>query len=224
MPRTSDHDARRAQIRAAIRDVALESGLPAVTVARVAAAAKISVGLVQHYFPTKEAMLVDAFVEVRREVEERIDAARVKAERKHHRIEQILTVGLSELLPLDARRRRESYLVLAYSGLALHQDEMRTAERQSDAHLRARLSEAVTNGKECGEVAEDVDADQVAWELLASVHGLAHQLYREDSPTARRRTRTAVAAEVGAVFNGPCNRALSEPSARRGPRQPRQRS
>lgn len=208
MPRTADHAARHAQVRAGIRAVALESGLPSVTVSRVASEAGMSVGLVQHYFPTKEAMLVDAFEGVRREAEARIDAARVKAERKHHRIEQILAAGLSELLPLDTRRRSEAYLVSAFSGLALHNDGMREAERRSDAHLRARLSEGVTNGKECGEVALDADPDQLAWELLASVHGLAHQLLAVDTPLARRRTRSAIAAAVGAIFSGPCNRAV----------------
>lgn len=208
MPRTADHDARRAQIRAGIREVALESGLPSVTVSRVAAAAKISVGLVQHYFPTKEAMLVDAFVQVRREVEERIDAAAMRAEKKHQRIEQILPAGLLDLLPLDARRRREVYLVLAYSGLALHHAEMKAAENESDQHLRSRIGGGLRNGKECGEVADDVDTDQVAWELLALVQGLARQLYQDDSPAARRRARSAVTERVSAVCSGPCNRAL----------------
>ncbi|AKU16323.1 TetR/AcrR family transcriptional regulator [Luteipulveratus mongoliensis] len=214
MARTADHGARRQQIRDAIRVVALESGLPAVTVARVAAAAGMSVGLVQHYFPSKEAMLVDAFTEVRREVIERIDVVRVRAEKRYQRIEQILVAALSEMLPLDARRRSEVYLVLAFAGMALHHEGMRRAERDNDRELRRRISEAVTNGKECGEVATETDAEQTAWTMLAAVQGLTWHLYDDDTSAARKRTRGSVEQMVHAVFVGPCARADEARAAR----------
>ena len=59
MPRTADHDSRRAQITTGVRELALTSGLGSVTIAGTAKAAGISVGLVQHYYDSKESLLAD---------------------------------------------------------------------------------------------------------------------------------------------------------------------
>lgn len=206
MARTADHEARRAQLRAGARQVALDRGLPAVTVARVAEAAGISVGLVQHYFPSKESLLADVFIDLRTTLEHRVDAATARAERRHERIEQILTAALEQCLPLDARRRGEVYLALAYAGMALEHPDLRHAQTASDDHLRRRIADAVTNGKACGEVGQDSDPEQVAWDLFALVTGLAAQAHHVDSPAARRRARAALAAAVGRTFDGPCSR------------------
>lgn len=206
MARTADHEARRAQLRAGARQVALDRGLPDVTVARVAEAAGISVGLVQHYFSSKESLLADVFTDLRTTLEQRVDAATARAERRHERIEQILTAALEQCLPLDAQRRREVYLALAYAGMALEHPGLRQTQTASDDHLRRRISEAVTNGKACGEVEQGADPEQIAWDLFALVTGLAAQAHHVDSPTARRRARAALATAVGRVFNGSCSR------------------
>lgn len=75
MPKRVDHDARRGEIaRAALRLCARE-GLASVTIGRVAAEAAISKGLVQHYFPTKEALLQLAATMQRRDIESAVAAA-----------------------------------------------------------------------------------------------------------------------------------------------------
>ena len=58
MPRHADHDARRRQLADAALHVALDQGLDRVSVPRIAAQAGVSVGLVQHYFPAKAALVV----------------------------------------------------------------------------------------------------------------------------------------------------------------------
>src|SRR5688572_9761853 len=72
MPRTADHDARRRQVADAVERLVADEGLDAVTVARTAAAAGISVGLVQHYFPAKDDMLLHTFTAVRQRIEQRV--------------------------------------------------------------------------------------------------------------------------------------------------------
>lgn len=207
--RTADHEARRTQLRAGARQVALDRGLPAVTVARVAEAAGVSVGLVQHYFPSKERLLADVFTDLRTTLEHRVDAATARAERRHERIEQILTAALEQCLPLDGQRRREVYLSLAYAGMALEHPDLRRTQTTSDDHLRRRIGEAVTNGKACGEVEQDADPEQIAWDLFALITGLAAHAHHADSPVARRRARAALATAVGRVFDGPCSRSTS---------------
>ncbi|WP_243716084.1 TetR family transcriptional regulator [Actinomadura darangshiensis] len=56
-----EHGARRRQIADAVLAVVAERGLPAVSLAEVAAQAGVSAGRVQHYFPTKQKLVEAAF-------------------------------------------------------------------------------------------------------------------------------------------------------------------
>lgn len=206
MPRTSDHAARRALAVRAVRSVAVKSGLGSVTIARAAAEAQVSVGLIQHYYATKEDLLVEAFTDVRRQIEERVDASIQEAEKRHERIEEIMLAALTELLPADRRRREESYLALAFAGLALDNTRLRAALESSEDHMRARISTAVANGKECGEVDAATDPDEAALAVWALTQGMVAQLHSQSEPdfSAARR---GLAMQLRQVFPGKCSRA-----------------
>jgi TetR/AcrR family transcriptional regulator, transcriptional repressor of bet genes len=60
MPRQVDHAQRRRQIAHAVWTVMATRGLDAVSLREVAAEAGVSMGRVQHYFPTKDAMILHA--------------------------------------------------------------------------------------------------------------------------------------------------------------------
>lgn len=206
MARTADHDARRAQICDGVCAVALSDGLRAVTVSRAAAAAGISVGLVQHYFPAKEDLLVATYERLLADVERRVDAGRIRAERRHARIEQILRLSLEQLLPLNRARRDEVHLEQAFAGLSLEDSRLREVLRTTDDHLRERIRQAVINGVVCGEVDPGVVAEEAALNFLATVRGLARTVYLEDSAPSRALARRILASNCGAVFAGPCAR------------------
>src|SRR5690606_40101098 len=57
VPKRVDHEERRRLIAAAGRRIAADRGLEGVSLGEVAAEAGISKGLVQHSFPSKDAML-----------------------------------------------------------------------------------------------------------------------------------------------------------------------
>lgn len=203
MPRIADHEQRRRQIAVAVCDLIAERGFDAVTVARTAAAAGISVGLVQHYFPTKDEMLLHAFAHVSSSIRSRIDE-RIRAGAEHRRpISRVLAEALAQFLPLDAERRAEYRVSRAFAGRAL--DSPALAEIDA-ATARARLDElaqAVRNGKECGEVAEEVDPRPAAVRLAAVTEGLALQVYR--APGELDETALAIIeAELAVVFTGEC--------------------
>ena len=58
MPKHVDHDQRRREIAAAVARLAATEGLQGITFREVASEAGVSVSLVQHYFGTKENLLV----------------------------------------------------------------------------------------------------------------------------------------------------------------------
>ncbi|WP_226346735.1 TetR family transcriptional regulator C-terminal domain-containing protein [Agilicoccus flavus] len=69
MPRQVDHAQRRSEISHAVWAVVARNGLDAVSLRTVAAEAGISAGRVQHYFATKDEMVLEAAREMARAAE-----------------------------------------------------------------------------------------------------------------------------------------------------------
>lgn len=207
MPRTADHEARRAQLCTAVREIALTKGLHRVTVADTAAAAGVSVGLVQHYFPTKASLLGATHRHVLSGVELRVDAAVARAEQRRERIEEIMVEALAQLLPLDRQRHEEVTLTLAFGSLALTDPDLREAQQVWDRHLQHRITTAVTNGIQCGEVPSTADVAPIAYALRATVEGLARDLHTRGTAYGRNEAGAALAWTVAQAFPGVCVRA-----------------
>ncbi|MPZ89762.1 MAG: TetR family transcriptional regulator [Nitriliruptorales bacterium] len=209
MPRTSDHDTRRRQIAAAVSRVVSRAGLDAATVARVATEARVSVGLVQHYFASKDDLLLFAYGQVTADIGGRVAALIAAGEKQEQTISAIVSACLTELLPIDERRRAEFRVTHAFLGRALDNPALAEVARTTSADIRARLSTAVTNGKECGEVEPDVDADLAATRMSALVEGLADQLYLDPNRSVGPLTLAAATDEtlracLADVFTGEC--------------------
>ncbi|MEE2037307.1 TetR/AcrR family transcriptional regulator [Nocardiopsis sp. CT-R113] len=203
MPRTADHAHRRAQITGAVCELIADSGLGAVTVARTAARAGISVGLVQHYFPSKDDMLLHAFERVSADAAARV-ADIVRTGARHERsIAEILHAALSEHLPLDGPRRAEYRVTRTFAGRALDNPALAEVDARAAAAMHAELVRAVGNGVECGEVGPDLDADAAAARLGAVTEGLATRVHR-GAPGAADLAEAVLRAELAAVFTGEC--------------------
>lgn len=206
MVRTADHAARRAQIVSAVKELALDVGLSHVTVAGVAHSAGVSVGLVQHYYASKEQLLLDTYDTVCQDVLRRIDSAIVRAERRHERIEQMLTDGLEQLLPLTEKRRDEVLIAHAFAGASLDDDELRQGLRSAHAEHHSRVEQALENGKLCGEVDPATDSPAEAYALLALTDGLAARLLTQRGNRERAWARTALSREAARLFPGECHK------------------
>ncbi|MBO0881627.1 MAG: TetR family transcriptional regulator, partial [Mycobacterium sp.] len=72
MVKQVDHEQRRAVIAAALWRIASRDGLAATTVRQVATEAGVSVGQVQHYFTTKDEMLLFALRRVGDDLADRL--------------------------------------------------------------------------------------------------------------------------------------------------------
>lgn len=209
VPRTADHDIRRRQIAAAVVRVVNESGIDSATVARVAATAGVSVGLVQHYFPAKDDLLLFAYGQVMADVGGRVAERIAAGEAQRGTIAAVVFDSLTELLPVDERRLAEHRVARAFHGRALDAPALAAVARRTASDVMDRLSVAVTNGKECGEVEPDVDADLAALHLAALVNGLADRLYEDPERAVGEQTLPAAAEQVlrgciGDVFTGEC--------------------
>ncbi|MEV4711263.1 TetR/AcrR family transcriptional regulator [Micromonospora sp. NPDC049374] len=207
MPRVADHDERRALIARTFRRHLVKHGLQATTFARVAAAAGISVGLIQHYFGSRDELLRFVYVDALRRRDDRIAAHIAEGEAAERPIREIIATAVVELLPLDEIRVEEFHVTQNLVTQALHDQALAevAARAHRDLHLRASI--AVRNGKRCGEVDPGVDVDTAAARVLATTYGLAANviLVGPDDPARRREHASAVIEPILAgTFTGRC--------------------
>lgn len=209
MPRVADHDARQGQITDAVQRLIVRHGLTAVTVARTASEAGVSVGLVQHYFTAKDEMLLATFTRVNERFTARVDELVNRGEAEGRTIAEMLRQALAELIPLDDPRRGEFLVRLAFADQAAHNPRLAAVQSQTLAVIRSRVSRAIANGTVCGEVAEGADAAGQALRIVAFAEGLALHAHIDDAGTPESAVFAALDDQLGRVFTGTCRRGQS---------------
>lgn len=179
-----------------------------------ARAAGVSVGLVQHYYDSKEALLVDTLDRVLADVLGRVERATALAEARHARIEHMLGAGIKQLMPLDPLRREEAHLRLAFAGLALDHEELRLHQTRFARVLRERAARAIENAITCGEIPDPnlIDPELEAYALLALADGLCSQLLTNTAVHEDDRASQVIATRMSALFPGTCTHRLASHS------------
>lgn len=169
VPKQVDHEQRRRQIADALWRVVGSGGFDAVSLRRVAAAAGISMGLVQHYFGSREQMLGFAMDEVEERVGRRW-AAELARLPDPPPPRAAVRAFLVQVLPLDATRRDEAFSLFAFVAEGVRAgpigDRMRTG--------MAQLHEFVT--AQVGAAGAVPDPGLAATTLIAVADGLAAHL------------------------------------------------
>ncbi|WP_405401431.1 TetR/AcrR family transcriptional regulator [Streptomyces sp. NBC_01104] len=204
MPRVSDHDARQGQITDAVQRLVVRHGLTAVTVARTAAEAGMSVGLVQHYFTAKDEMLLATFTRVNGRFTARVDELVNRGEAEGLTIAEMLRQALAEFMPLDEARRAEFLVRLAFADQAAHSARLAAVQRETLMGIRSRVARAIGNGTVCGEVAQGVDAADRALRIVAFAEGLALHAHIDPDGTPEPVIVAALDDQLGRVFTGTC--------------------
>ncbi|MDR7274855.1 TetR/AcrR family transcriptional regulator [Catenuloplanes atrovinosus] len=143
MPKRVDHDARKRHIAGALLRIAEERGLQHASMREVAAAAGVSVRLVQYYFHTKDELLLGSLGYLAEQLDARM-RSRLRATMAPR---EFVTEILLAVLPTDAEGVRITRtwaafysLILAEPHLSGHQDGMRYPdglERVIAGQLRA---------------------------------------------------------------------------------------
>lgn len=138
MPRLVDHDERRAAIAAALWQVVSRSGIHAVSVRSVAAAAGMSPSALRHYFATQDELLGFALTAVVHRVEARLLPRwdELTGDRGARTI-------IEQFLPLDEDRRIETEVYLAFIGRAHGDPALRAIRDSADARTHRALRHAL---------------------------------------------------------------------------------
>ncbi|GAA2792768.1 TetR/AcrR family transcriptional regulator [Saccharopolyspora taberi] len=190
MPRQVDHQARRKLIAEALWRVARQRGMDAVSMRHVATEAGVSVGMVQHYFRTKDQMLSFALETIGERVAERIGARLAELPGDCAPVRRVRAM-LLELLPLDAARHLEAHVGFAFFTRAAVEPGLATRLREQYPEFVGFVA------AEVGRARGDLDADREARALMALVDGLAaHVLVGYESPEGAAEVLEGRLAEV----------------------------
>ena len=167
MPKIVHHDERRAAIaRAAWRTIA-RRGVDASTVRAIAREAGCSTGVLQHYFPDKDALLLHALrlatAQTGGRMAERAQAASGLA---------ALRAVLREALPLDADSRLEWRIWLAFWGRAVNDAALAAEQRRRYVEWRGLLRGLLRDAQRTRDLPRRLDPSREADALVAFVDGI----------------------------------------------------
>lgn len=171
MPKQVDHDQRRRRIADAVCRLAGRTGLDGVSLRTVAREAGVSMGQVQHYFTTKDEMLLFAFRVMSEAVERRLQGTWTGAENPPS-TRCLLRVLLVALLPVDGDARFEAPLWIAFLARAVHATDLADLLRQDGRRMTEFVVGLLRAAEAHGELAPGVDPQAAALTLLALADGL----------------------------------------------------
>jgi AcrR family transcriptional regulator len=182
MPRSVNHEARRAEVARIAAQLIAERGVDNVSLREIAAAAGSSTTVITHYFDSKQELLIHAYRAGVKATADRVAAIDPCGE-------DTLREHCEVVLPLDDERRATWRTWFAFFGAAignpdlaaLQQREVRTYRRLLAADIRAeRTAKRIDAGR---------DPAQEARALLALLHGIASEAVfdPDDWPPARQR-------------------------------------
>jgi AcrR family transcriptional regulator len=170
MPKVVDHETRRHELAAAVWRVILRQGIGGVSIRDVAAESRWSPGALRHYFTTKEELLSFALRVVVDRMVERLSAG-PRGRSPREAVRHILR----EILPLDADRRAETAIWLAFASNSVA--DRRIAEELELVFVGTRdLCRRIAHDLDrYGNLAPGRDPDLEAARLHALIDGLTLQ-------------------------------------------------
>jgi AcrR family transcriptional regulator len=176
----------REQVLDAVESIIATRGLDGVSIREVAAAAGVSIGMVQYYCRSKDEMLVMAFEAVAERIQRRVEAGD-----KAGTVGDQMFRGLLELLPIDELRTREARICLAFSARSLASPGLAAVRYRLASGLREQCAVAYRGAHALGESLTDDDPDALAAMTAAFIDGvLMHML--TDPPLLSHEEGTAV--------------------------------
>jgi AcrR family transcriptional regulator len=171
MPRKVDHEERRRHIVEALLRIAGTRGLDAVSLREVAQEAEVSMGAVQHYFSSKEEMLVYALshwlsLSVHGGFTGRVRARLAKQYAGDTSPHTILMALAAEYLPRHEPSRFDARLAVAFHSLAAFDPHLAKAAIPAFAGFAGTLRALLANAN------AELDAEAEAQRLAALLDGL----------------------------------------------------
>lgn len=197
MPKKVDHQERRERIATALMRVAANHGLEAVSLRHVAAEAGVTSGMVQHYFPTKKAMMDFAMTSASARYEARMTEAVAELGDKPP-ARDLVGAMLTTLLPRDESERADGRVALAFLSYAATKRAAAEGLDEGNAGMREFIAEQIRSAQSAGETAVGLDPESAATALFALAEGLAVHVLSSD--LSAEDAAAALEAQLDLVF------------------------
>ncbi|MCR3748709.1 transcriptional regulator, TetR family [Lentzea californiensis] len=166
-----DPAVRRQAVAEAVFRVVVRDGVEQASLRNVAVEAGLAIGSIRHYFDSHDEMIVFAVEALIQSTEHRV-LAHVRSLQDRSDPRRPAERVLSEVLPLDGRRRDEAVLWLAFVTAARTRPSLVPhAERLYDG-LRSLCRRVLTVMTEAGSIAATHDVDLEAERLASLLNGI----------------------------------------------------
>lgn len=175
MPKKIDHQARRLELTEALWRITRREGWDAISLRKVAAEAGVSMGMVQHYFTTKDEMLRFAIEMIEEDVRARV-RARVARQPQPLAPRRLVWTVLSEMIPRPTRRTTEVEAANVFLRRFMLSPASAARFAQSGQQLRQSIRDQILLARK-GSAA---DADRDAGGLIALLNGLMFEFVTGD--------------------------------------------
>ena len=197
MPKEVDHVARRRELADAACTVIARNGLAGTTLAHVADESGWSIGSIRHYFPTKDELVASALWRVGERVDERIRRGTAGGMTLGD-----LRLAATELLPLDATRREEALVHLAFLAEVAVTPELGEAAEGAAQRLQEPLAARLAHLVQVGDLPARLDAEHEAARLRVLLDGLRLQLITTPRQTTVKWALTVLDDHLAALADG----------------------
>jgi AcrR family transcriptional regulator len=167
MPKQVDHTARRLELLEAMMRITRKDGWDGVSLRKLAAEAGVSMGMVQHYFTTKDEMLRFAIEMMAEDTRQRI-RRRVADLPEPPTPRLLVETVLTEMIPDPGRRAVEAEAAKVWMRRFMLRPESQAVLSQGAADLRTALTDQILLGRP----GDRADAERNANTLIALLDGL----------------------------------------------------
>jgi AcrR family transcriptional regulator len=195
--RKVDHDIRRAEVAGAAAKLIANKGLEALTTRALAKELSCSIGVLSHYFSSKEEIVIAAF----RWADQRIDLRMQEAiAYESPNIDSFVPV-IKAGLPLDEESDLEWRVRLNLHTFALTHKDSLEAERDKNNQFRELMAVMIANMQTSGHVRNDISASDITSIAFDLVNGMAKNLLM--CPFEEREAKAEYLFRLIAVLKGP---------------------
>ena len=165
------HDERKQNILEAVFEIVEEAGTDQVSIRHVAERARVSVGRVQHYFPTKDELLTAAFEAINQRGTERI-REQLESKRQVAPAAVVRTL-LDELVPARPEDVRMFRIATEFESYAVRRPLLRERLRAGYEDLTRLVTALLIDSIGERSRADDVPSDELLTDRARELLGLA---------------------------------------------------
>jgi betaine-aldehyde dehydrogenase len=191
--RIEAEDSRRQQLIEATIDTLADEGFAATTLAEIGGRARVSPGLIAHYFDDKDGLLEATL----RSLASRLARAVAKKLRAAHTPRERVQAVIDATLAPEEFEPRTCSVWLAFWGQVIHSQRLRRVQRVYQRRMLSDLRHALR------QMAPGKEAERIALGLAAMIDGLwlrATLSNETDSRAARAMAASFVDARAGRTF------------------------